>query len=164
MGEAGSGEEDNGKAEQHGQQPLPLVPDDASEAREPRRIAHIFEGPDKTEEGRPRALRHEQDPGQGANQVVNAGERSSPEEPRPPGSEVLVARLCGRGDQAQHVFRDEESADNIKAGGEHQGVLALHLLHRLRQHDSDSDGRHRVVHDAKHVGRRMGALGIEQAI
>ena len=61
-------------------------------------------------------------PGKGADQVEDAAERYRPGEPRAPwAASARRPGAAGRGDQPQHIFGDEESADDLEAGVERRG-------------------------------------------
>ncbi len=164
IGNAGGGQQHDREAEQHGEQGLLRLPDDPAEARQPRRVADVFEGPDETEQaGRG-------DPGQrgkrrqGAQQIENPAERHRPEKPRPQRAVVLVARQVGRGNQAQHVFGDEKGADEVIGAAQHRIVVGRNDRHRVGQHRGNPDRDQDMVHQAKQPRRPGGAVGIEQHV
>ena len=60
-----------------------------------------------------------------------------------------AARRFRRGDQAERVFGEKKSRNDIKTDGERAAIDGLRRRHGRRQHDGDAGRHHHMVHRAK---------------
>ena len=164
IGDAGCGQENDRKAEQHRQERLAGVADHPAERRQARRIADIFEGPDKAEQTDLRPLLYRHDSGQRADQVEQPAERHRPEQPGSQRPAMLADRRRRRGNQAQDVFGDEKGRHDIKTRAQDKAVVGLDRCFRLGEHDRDPDGDHRVMHRPEDPRLRIPVVRIEDAV
>ena len=102
--------------------------------------------------------------GERTEKVEYAAERGGPCEPRAPLPTMFGTRSRWCGYQTEHIFGDEERADDLKPGVKRIAMKAPPCRDGVGEHDADPGGDHRMMRPAKEPGGRLARLRLEDLV